>query len=36
MQGFIAGIDMYPLAEFDGKMKQHDWRTIPSVEIAWR
>ena len=31
IQPAIAGIDMYPLAEFDGKMKRHDWRTLPTL-----
>ncbi|TCL72246.1 DUF1254 domain-containing protein [Rhizobium sp. BK251] len=28
-QGAISGIDMYPLAEFDGTMKRHDWSKLP-------
>jgi hypothetical protein len=24
----IASIDVYPLTEYDGKMKRHDWRTL--------
>jgi hypothetical protein len=31
IQSAIAGIDMYPLAEFDGKMKRHDWRALPTL-----
>ncbi|MFK3665818.1 DUF1254 domain-containing protein [Ochrobactrum teleogrylli] len=27
----IAGIDIYPLAEFDGKMKTHDWHKLPTL-----
>jgi hypothetical protein len=29
-QAAISGIDMYPLAEFDGTMKPHDWSKVPS------
>jgi hypothetical protein len=29
LQPLIGGIDLYPLAQFDGKMKQHDWRALP-------
>jgi hypothetical protein len=28
-QAAISGIDMYPLSEFDGKMKRHDWSKLP-------
>jgi hypothetical protein len=28
LQPLIADIDVYPLAEYDGKIKQHDWRTL--------
>jgi hypothetical protein len=28
-QAAIRGIDMYPLAEFDGTMKRHDWSKLP-------
>jgi hypothetical protein len=28
-QAAIQGIDMYPLAEFDGTMKRHDWSKLP-------
>jgi hypothetical protein len=28
-QAAISGIDMYPLAEFDGTMKLHDWSKLP-------
>jgi hypothetical protein len=34
VQSVIAGIDMYPLAAFDGKMKQHDWRQNPQLGSA--
>ncbi|MFD1557365.1 DUF1254 domain-containing protein [Paraburkholderia silviterrae] len=26
----IQGINVYPLSEFDGKMKRHDWATLPA------
>jgi hypothetical protein len=29
VQTAIAGIDLYPLAEFDGKMKRRDWAASP-------
>jgi hypothetical protein len=29
VQAAIAGIDLYPLAEFDGKMKRRDWAALP-------
>ena len=29
VQAVLGGIDMYPLAEYDGKMKRHDWSKIP-------
>lgn len=29
IQAVIAGIDLYPLAEFDGTVKCRDWRTLP-------
>jgi hypothetical protein len=32
IQAVIAGIDLYPLAQFDGKMKNHDWRTLPKLK----
>jgi hypothetical protein len=28
-QAAISGIDMYPLAEFDGTMTRHDWSKLP-------
>ena len=31
VQPVIAGIDMYPLAKYDGKMKQRDWRQLPTL-----
>ena len=31
IQKVIAGIDMYPLSEFDGKTKEHDWRSLPTL-----
>jgi hypothetical protein len=31
IQTVIAGIDVYPLAKFDGKMKQHDWKKLPKL-----
>ena len=32
IQRTIAGIDIYPLARFDGAMKQHDWRGLPKLK----
>ncbi|MFM0135491.1 DUF1254 domain-containing protein [Caballeronia grimmiae] len=29
IQTLIRDVDVYPLAEYDGKMKRHDWRTLP-------
>ena len=31
--GAIQGIDMYPLAMFDGVMKRRDWRQVPRVGV---
>ena len=31
IQPFISQISMYPLSEFDGKMKSVDWKNIPSL-----
>src|SRR5262245_7978459 len=31
IQSVIGGIDVYPLAEFDGRMKARDWRKIPDI-----
>jgi hypothetical protein len=32
IQAVIASIDVYPLAQFDGKIKSHDWRKLPSLK----
>lgn len=32
VQGAIAAIDVHPLAQFDGKMKTHDWRKLPALK----
>lgn len=32
IQAVIAAIDAYPLAQFDGKMKTHDWRKLPVLK----
>jgi len=29
IQTAINGIDMYPLSQYDGKVKQHDWSKLP-------
>ncbi|WP_244482213.1 DUF1254 domain-containing protein [Rhizobium sp. Root1204] len=31
IQEVISGIDMYPLSEFDGKAKQRDWKSLPTL-----
>jgi hypothetical protein len=31
IQSVISGIDIYPLAQYDAKMKQHDWRSLPRL-----
>ncbi|WP_426128290.1 DUF1254 domain-containing protein [Pararhizobium sp. PWRC1-1] len=31
IQPMISGIDMYPLAEFDGKARERDWRSLPTL-----
>lgn len=31
VRAVIGGIDMYPLAEFDGKMKRRDWSRLPTL-----
>ena len=31
IQSVLPVIDMYPLAEFDGKMKRRDWSTMPNI-----
>lgn len=32
IQAVLSGIDVYPLAQFDGKMKTHDWRKLPALK----
>jgi hypothetical protein len=32
VQSVISAIDVYPLDQFDGKVKQHDWRQLPKLE----
>ena len=32
VQAVLALIDVYPLSEFDGKMKSHDWSKLPTLE----
>jgi hypothetical protein len=32
IQASLAGIDVYPLAKFDGKMKTHDWTKLPTLK----
>ena len=34
VQEVIEGVDAYPLAEFDGTMKRHDWRNLPNFANA--
>ncbi|WP_210249329.1 DUF1254 domain-containing protein [Neorhizobium alkalisoli] len=31
IQEVISKIDMYPLGQFDGKFKEHDWRVLPTL-----
>ncbi|WP_246160518.1 DUF1254 domain-containing protein [Aureimonas fodinaquatilis] len=31
IQPLIAGIDIYPLSEFDGTLKTHDWSKLPTL-----
>ncbi|MBB4351033.1 DUF1254 domain-containing protein [Aliirhizobium cellulosilyticum] len=31
IQKEISKIDMYSLGQFDGKIKEHDWRTLPAL-----
>lgn len=31
VRAVISGIDAYPLAKFDGSMKQHDWSKLPKA-----
>jgi hypothetical protein len=33
IQAVIGTIDIYPLAKFDGTMKQHDWRKLPKLTL---
>ena len=42
VQELVSQIDMYPLAEFDGKMKRHDWTKVSKFpgaeskeEVRW-
>jgi hypothetical protein len=32
VQSVIAGIDMYPLKQYDGRLKQRDWSGLPKLE----
>jgi hypothetical protein len=32
IQSVIAGIDIYPLSQFDGTMKTHDWSKLPALK----
>ena len=34
VQTVIDAIDIYPLAEYDGTMKRHDWSKLPSLPAA--
>jgi hypothetical protein len=34
VQAVIDAIDVYPLTEFDGSMKHHDWSKIPSFQAS--
>lgn len=34
VQTVLEQIDAYPLSEFTGKMKKHDWSALPSIEAA--
>ena len=34
VQEVLGGIDMYPLAEYDGKMKRRDWHKLPKFPAA--
>ena len=29
----IQGIDLYPIAQYDGKMKRRDWRKLPELAV---
>jgi hypothetical protein len=31
VQAVIDAIDIYPLAQYDGEMKRHDWRQLPKL-----
>lgn len=31
IQPLISKIDIYPLSQFDGKMKEHDWKSLPTL-----
>ena len=31
VQPLIDAIDVYPLAKYDGKMKERDWRKVPKL-----
>jgi hypothetical protein len=31
IQALIGAIDIYPLVEFDGSFKRHEWRALPSL-----
>jgi hypothetical protein len=42
VQELVSQIDVYPLADFDGKMKRHDWSKVPKFpgaeskeEVRW-
>jgi hypothetical protein len=32
VQEVISTIDIYPLSQYDGKMKHHDWRNLPKLK----
>jgi len=34
VQPLLQGVEMYPLAEYDGKMKSHDWSKLPKFPAA--
>src|SRR5262249_14073605 len=34
VQPLLQGVEMYPLAEYDGKMKLHDWSKLPKFPAA--
>lgn len=31
IQSVISKIDMYPLAQYDGRLREHDWRSLPTL-----